>query len=211
MVVETFPALDALSGVRAAFLARVPDVDVDADRETALARLRPAHADHLARHGFPAPAFAEQVHGALVTAVTEPTFAPAADGLATNAPGLPLGIYVADCAAVYLVDPRRRAIALLHSGRKGTEQNILAAGVETMRARFSSNPADLVGVVSPCIRPPHYEINFPATLAAQAGALGLGAWHDAGVCTAAHLDRYYSYRRERGRTGRMLAVLMLAP
>ena len=40
------------------------------------------------------------------------------DGLMTNEPGLMLGIHTADCAPVYLVDPVRRAIALLHSGQE---------------------------------------------------------------------------------------------
>jgi copper oxidase (laccase) domain-containing protein len=34
--------------------------------------------------------------------------------------------------------------------------------------------------------------------------------HDSGVCTACHLNAYYSYRAEKGRTGRMLALLALA-
>jgi hypothetical protein len=33
--------------------------------------------------------------------------------------------------------------------------------------------------------------------------------HDSGVCTACHIDLYYSYRAEKGRTGRMLALLGL--
>lgn len=208
--VETFPALDALPGVRAAFLTRVPGVDVVADRETALARLRPVHEALVAELGFAPPATAQQIHGRGVSAVAASgAFAPGADGLVTNSPGVTLGIYVADCAAVFLVDPVRRAIALLHSGRKGTDLDILAAGVAALRENFGTDPADLVGVLSPCIRPPHYDVDFAATIRAQARALGLGAFHDAGTCTASHPERYYSYRRELGQTGRMLALLAL--
>ena len=32
---------------------------------------------------------------------------------------------------------------------------------------------------------------------------------DCGDCTGANPDRYYSYRMEQGRTGRMLALLAL--
>jgi copper oxidase (laccase) domain-containing protein len=35
--------------------------------------------------------------------------------------------------------------------------------------------------------------------------------HDSGVCTACDLDRYYSYRVEKGKTGRMLALVGLNP
>ena len=72
-----------------------------------------------------------------------------------------LGIYVADCCAVYLADPVRRVIALLHSGRKGSELGITTAVVARMRADFGCNPADITVQLSPCIRPPQYEIRRP--------------------------------------------------
>jgi len=206
---DFFPALDALPGIRAAFLTRIPGIDVAAEREAALVNLQPVHDALVAELGFTPPAFAEQIHGSLVSVADRPALHPAADGLATATPGIALGIYVADCAAIYLVDPRHRAIALVHSGRKGTEANILGEAVATLRDEFGTDPANIVAVVSPCIRPPHYEIDFAATIAAQARAAGIGAFHDAGTCTAAHPERYYSYRREQGKTGRMLALLML--
>jgi copper oxidase (laccase) domain-containing protein len=210
--VERFAPLDALPGVRAAFLTRLPDIDVVTDRETALARLRPAHESLIENLGFGPPVTAEQVHGNVVAVVNfaTPQPAPGADALATATPGLTLGIYVADCAAIYFVDARRRAIALAHSGRKGTESNILGETISAMHENFGTEPADLVVVVSPCIRPPHYEIDFAALIAAQAREAGVGAFHDAGTCTASHPERYYSYRRELGQTGRMLALLALA-
>lgn len=209
--VERFTPLDALPGVRAAFLTRIAGIDVATDRETALTRLRPEHEPLIQSLGFSTPATAEQVHGNAVAVVNSavPHPAPGADALATTTPGLTLGIYVADCAAIYFVDTRRRAIALAHSGRKGTETNILGATITTMRENFGTKPADLVVVVSPCIRPPHYEIDFTALIAAQACEAGVGAFHDAGTCTASHPERYYSYRRELGQTGRMLALLAL--
>jgi copper oxidase (laccase) domain-containing protein len=63
--------------------------------------------------------------------------------------------------------------------------------------------------LSPCIRPPHYEIDFAAEIVRQCRELGVTAVHDCGVCTACDLARYYSYRAEKGRTGRMLAFLAL--
>jgi hypothetical protein len=209
---ETFPALDALPGIRAAFITRIPGVDVAADREIALARLSEHHATLASAMGFSSPALAEQVHGSQVAVVETPGDlpAPGADALASATPGLTLGIYVADCAAIYVADPRRRAIALAHSGRKGSELNILGNAIETLQMQFGSAPADLVVVVSPCIRPPHYEVDFAAMIAAQARAAGVGAFHDAGVCTASHPERYYSYRRELGKTGRMLALLSIS-
>lgn len=209
--VETFPTLDAVPCVRAAFLTRMCDVEVNVDRDAALATLRPRHDAQLDAMTFPPRAYAEQVHGTKVALISTSSALPAksADALATNTPGVTLAIYVADCAAVYLVDPLQRAIALVHSGRKGTEGNILAATVQTLVDHFGSNPRDLVAALSPCIRPPHYEVDFAAAIAAQARECGIESFHDAGICTASHPERYYSYRREMGRTGRMLAALAL--
>ncbi len=154
---------------------------------------------------------AEQVHGNEVATVeTAPsTTIPGADGIATAAPGLCLAIYVADCAAVYIADRRNRAIALVHSGKKGTELGIVSNAVKTMSEKFGSRPEDLVVQIAPCIRPPHYETDFASEIARQAREAGVTEVHDCGRCTASDPERYYSYRREKGRTGRMLALFAI--
>ena len=82
--------------------------------------------------------------------------------------------------------------------------------IRAMGEQFGSRSSDLVVQLSPCIRPPHYEIDFAAEIARQCRDLGVKHVHDSGVCTACDLTRYYSYRAEKGRTGRMLAFLALA-
>nr|MBA2241521.1 laccase domain-containing protein [Chthoniobacterales bacterium] len=71
-------------------------------------------------------------------------------------------------------------------------------------------PEDLIVQLSPCIRPPHYEIDFAAQIIAQCRERGVENVHDCAVCTACDLERYYSYRAEKGRTGRMLALLTMS-
>ncbi len=208
------PPLDALDFCRAAFVTRIPGVDCTTDRDTALARLHPHHQRLLTNSGFNLPlATAEQIHGNHVTILPpapphpiSPSSA-GADGLITATPGLTLGIYVADCAAVWFADPIRRVIALVHSGKKGTELDIVGRAITRLRADFGTNPADLTVVVSPCIRPPDYEIDFAATIADQARSHGVTNFHDSGENTAADLEKFYSYRAEKGQTGRLLAVL----
>jgi copper oxidase (laccase) domain-containing protein len=78
-----------------------------------------------------------------------------------------------------------------------------------MAAEFGSRPDHLVLQLSPCIRPPHYEIDFAAQIVADARGAGVLDVYDCTVCTACHPERYYSYRRELGRTGRMVAFLAL--
>lgn len=210
---EKFAAL-GLPGVRHAFLCRVPGIDTGVERTEALRRLDESHAEARRELGFGAMplATAQQVHGSRVAVVDAgPELRPAegADGLVTNARGVALGIYVADCCAVYLVDPVRGAIGLAHSGKKGTELGIAAVAIEKMRENFGSQPCDLVAQLSPCIRPPDYEVDFAARIAEQCRECGVEKVFDCGKNTAADLARYYSYRAEHGKTGRMLALLAL--
>lgn len=212
MTPDRFPPLEGIAGVCAAFLPRVPGIAVDAEREVVLGRLASAHrimADAAGFSGMPF-ASAEQVHGADLAVVNAPmpAVSPGVDGLLTSRPGIALAIYVADCAAVFLADRHARAIALVHSGKKGTQLGIATRAVQELHQEFGVAPGDLVAVVSPCIRPPHYEVDFAADIRNQLREAGVTAVFDEGVCTAEN-PRYYSYRREKGRTGRMLALLAL--
>lgn len=214
--IERFPALEA-AGFRHGFTGRAPGIDVQADRAEALARLDECHARarrELGVGGVPLVR-AEQVHGAQVFTLAAGDAVPAGpvpgvDALVTNRADVCLGIYVADCCAVFVADPRTSAMGLAHSGKKGTELGIAAATIEAMTAQFGSRPEDLLVELSPCIRPPHYEVDFAAEIVAQCRAAGVRQVHDGGACTAANPDRYYSYRLEKGRTGRMLALLALS-
>jgi copper oxidase (laccase) domain-containing protein len=212
-VAEPFQPLQSCPGVRAAFIPRVPGVDVDADRATALGRLAGPHEQALRAAGFdPAQlATAGQIHGAVVEIALASGCHDGADGLVTAEPRLVLGIYVADCAAVYLADRRGRAVGLVHSGRAGTELNITGRAIALLGSEFGVEPADLTVEISPCIRPPLYETDFASTIAAQAREAGAGEVLDRGICTGSDTASWYSYRVERGRTGRMLAALALEP
>ena len=208
-----FEPLSGVSGVNAAFVPRMAGIEVTTDRATALERLAPLHAEYLRGHGFDEAclATAEQVHGDVVAVATGASLHGGADALVTGIKGLGLGIYVADCAAVYLADRKGRAVGLVHSGRAGTTKNIVGRTIALLGEEFGADADDLVVEISPCIRPPLYETDFAAEIAAQARAAGVTDVRDHAICTGQNVDRYYSYRVERGQTGRMLAVLALQP
>ena len=105
-------------------------------------------------------------------------------------------------------DGRTASAVMHHSGKKGTELNILGQAITLMGENYGTQPSDLVVVLGPCIRPPHYEIDFAAEIARQAAAAGVGEFHDEGENTACDLTRHYSYRIEKGCTGRMLALIV---
>ncbi|TAE78865.1 MAG: laccase domain-containing protein [Verrucomicrobia bacterium] len=209
--------INSLPGFRAGWIGRIAGIEVDADRDRTLSRLRPAH-ESLVRREFGCDRWwrAEQVHGdgiarvpgaATMVAGDGLPVVPGVDGLITSAPGETLGIYVADCGALWLADRGTGASGLLHSGKKGTELGILTAAIERMGLEFGTRAADLVVVLGPCIRPPHYEVDFAAEISRQAERAGVGDFHDAGEDTACDLTRHYSYRVEKGKTGRMLALI----
>jgi YfiH family protein len=210
-------------------LGRVPGDDPRAVGEN---RARLASALGLA----PGPCLApRQVHGDRVVAVQGGSPHPGeADGLATTSPGLALVILVADCVPVFVADPRLRAAALVHAGWRGTAAGIARRAVETLAEAFGSEPSDLWAAVGPSIGPCCYEVDGPVMArfdpeVLQPGRPGhahLDLWEAnrrqlvaaglrgdriavAALCTACHTDRLFSHRAERGRTGRLAAVLQV--
>jgi hypothetical protein len=213
--IQRFTALDSIAICHAAFITRIPGIDVAEDKPEVLRRLDAAHRairDEIGVGDWPLVT-AEQVHGNRITvidaAIAKDAHFEGIDGFITNRRHVALGVYVADCCAVYLVDPKTPAIGLVHSGKKGTETAIVTKAIERMQKFFGTDPAGLIAQLSPCIRPPHYEIDFAAQIREQCQAAGVKHIHDSGTCTACDLESYYSYRVEKGKTGRMLALLGL--
>ncbi len=212
---ETFPPLTAMQDwLIHGFTLREPGLDVRTDRLAALARLEISHAH--AREAAGAQhmpfIFVNQVHGRNVAIIDDarPSWQNYdADALITQRPGLCLGVFVADCCPVYFVDPVHRCIGLAHSGRKGTELEIATATVAEMTSNYGADPQKMLAVLGPCIRPPDYEVDFPAAIVQQCRAAGVRQIHDCQISTARDLSRYYSYRAEKGQTGRMLAFLAI--
>jgi len=157
-------------------------------------------------------ASAEQTHGNGVAIVNEPASRiPGVDALATGTENLPLLIRCADCAAVFIVDRATPAIGLIHSGRTGTQGNVVGNTLAAMQTALGTRPRNCLAFISPSIGPCHYEMDIWAGVERQLHEQGVTDIHNPRICTACHLDRYFSYRAERGKTGRMLAVLSLAP
>lgn len=208
-----FPALEALGCVEHFFTLRATALGEDPKSDESLRAIREQHERALQTIGYSRRklAVAEQVHGNRIAVLNERPELPVAktDGLLTKRRGLPLGIYVADCNAVFIVDRKTPVIALLHSGKLGTQLNIVGEAIETMRVSFGTNPADCLAVMSPSIGPCHYEMDIWTEIESQLAAAGVKDIVNPRICTACHVDKFYSYRAEKGRTGRLLAVLAL--
>lgn len=81
------------------------------------------------------------------------------DGLMTDEPGLVLATFYADCVPLYFVDTKRRAVALAHSGWRGTVARMGRCVVEKMREVYGTDPKDIVAAVGPSICQDCYEVS----------------------------------------------------
>ena len=203
----------------ARFITRIPGVELTTDRAAVISALTPVHEQVLAEGGI-APKMlrrAQQVHGnkvALVGDIGCSFPVEGVDGLFCGGKAdCCLGIYVADCAAVWIYDTETGCRGLVHSGKLGTQQNIVGELLRSMRKTLGVQPQNCVAVISPCIRPPHYEVDIPTAIKTQLAEAGLAPENimDSELDTAADLDTFYSYRVEKGKTGRMLALFGRSP
>jgi YfiH family protein len=83
---------------------------------------------------------------------------PDADGHITASEGLLLGVTVADCVPISMVDPERQVVAMLHAGWKGTAIGVLDRGMRLMTEEFGTKPEDLHLHLGPAICGDCYEV-----------------------------------------------------
>ncbi len=201
MEFETFAPLDRLGFVTHAFTLRTAeDTKADDFQQRVVQSL-----------GYSEFASAGQPHGNAVAVVSAPSSTDNVDALATSTPNLPLVVRCADCAAVFIVDQITTAIALIHSGKKGTEGHVTTNVLTAMQRAFGTQPQNCLAFIGPSIGPCHYEMDLWSGIEQELRDFGVHEIYNPHFCTACHLDRYFSYRAEKGRTGRMLAVLALKP
>lgn len=153
------------------------------------------------------------------------------DAFISNVPGVFLMIKVADCHGILISDPAKNIIAAVHSGWRGSVQNIIAATIDVMK-KFGSNPADLEVEISPSLGPccqvfsdPYHElpaefhqyideknhVNFWQATLDQLSACGVLSKNiqQSKICTSCNTDQYFSYRKEGAATGRFAVVIGL--
>ncbi len=183
--------------------------------------------------------FSRQVHGTDVVAIQTPLenkdfpVVATADAMVTDRPGLLLTILTADCQAVMMFDPRRRVVANVHSGWRGSITNVIGATVRVMQRAFGCRPIDIMAGVGPSLGPCcaefiNYRREIPRSLWPyrvsdhhfdfwklshdQLTAAGLDANRIVlgRICTRCHPERFFSYRAG-DRTGRFAAVIGMPP
>jgi YfiH family protein len=179
------------------------------------------------RPGGPRLATARQVHGTRVL-VHSSTWegwlrGDDADGHVAIERGTAMAVSIADCVPVFIVHPSG-AVALLHSGWRGTAGKIVEHGIAALTLR-GVPVAELRVHLGPAICGRCYEVSpdvherltgvrpsrpepvdLRAVIADQARAAGVRHISVSASCTRCHNDRFYSHRA--GDDQRQLAVLI---
>ncbi|HBK53800.1 peptidoglycan editing factor PgeF [Syntrophomonas wolfei] len=163
---------------------------------------------------------------------------PGFDAMVGHSPGIILGSFYADCIPLFFFDPKKRVVAMAHSGWKGTMGKIAAESVKEM-LKLGCLPRDIEVFLGPGIGPCCFQIQPELVLRVKTAfhhhqailrenahgyywdlresikqslqESGIQEAHiiDSHLCTACNCHLFFSYRAEKGRTGRMGAFIGL--
>lgn len=161
-----------------------------------------------------------------------------ADILLTDNPDVSLFMRFADCTPLFFYDPVKQVIGVAHAGWMGTVRNVAGVTISAMQKRYGCQPENILAGIGPAIGVDHYEVG-PDVISQVQSAFGKDAerviesrdgstyfdlWtanelqlrnvgvrqvEISGLCTACHLDDWFSHRAEKGKTGRFGALMAL--
>jgi polyphenol oxidase len=161
-----------------------------------------------------------------------------ADAIITNLPEVTLFMRFGDCVPILFYDPARHVAGIAHAGWQGTVNMIAAQTVKAMCQTFGCQPGDILAGIGPSIGVDHYEVgedvirqvknafgeDSKQLLVNRPGKISFDLWKTnalilenagvkqveiASICTACHVDDWFSHRGDKGKTGRFGALLGL--
>jgi YfiH family protein len=133
-----------------------------------------------------------QVHGSDILVINEPNedyshfLTVEGDAVITNQHNVMIGVCVADCVPILLLDPVKNVVAVVHAGWKGTAARLVSKTVDGMHTEFGTDPAMLHAAIGPCIQKCCYEVDEPVRKAFQLSGIAWdscaelktpGKWH----------------------------------
>jgi polyphenol oxidase len=161
------------------------------------------------------------------------------DGVITDVPGLVLLLLFADCVPVIIYAPEERVVGVIHAGWKGTAKGIVAKAVNIFNTNFNISSESIKVAIGPAIGQCCYPVSgevaeklkktvntdcdniFKADSdnLVRVDLKGLNArqLEESGIvdidilddCTSCKNSLFYSYRAEKGKTGRHGAIASL--
>ena len=161
-----------------------------------------------------------------------------ADALMTNRSGVTLVKFSADCAIAYLLDVEHKAVALIHSGWRGTVLDIIGKTVDAMQKTYGTDPTKLLAAIGPCIGPccfevgdevvaefvheypdwpvikhdhekPHVDLWACCQLQLERKGIKTENIAVAKLCTACDTETFFSHRKQKGQCGLMVGTITL--
>jgi polyphenol oxidase len=161
-----------------------------------------------------------------------------ADIVFTDNPKVSLFMRFADCVPLLFHDPKKQVIGVAHAGWMGTLKGTAERAIQGMQSRYGCEPENIVVGIGPSIGVDHYEVGEEVVsqfqqrygkdaeriLQTKNGGAYLDLWaanaiqlqkagveqiQVSGLCTACHLEDWFSHRAEKGKTGRFGVLMAL--
>ena len=173
--------------------------------------------------------YTKQIHSDIVNIVREPFNKVVGDGMITDKEGLFLGVFTADCLAVFLYSHSKRVIGVVHSGRRGSEKGVVKKAVMKICTSFNIKAEDIEALFGPSIGPCCYEVgvelldrfrgeyfvekgkniylNIWNIVRDQLKECGVGKIFIPEICTYSRDDLFFSYRKSGERVGENLGII----
>lgn len=177
--------------------------------------------------------FQRQIHSDVIQIINNAGNKGESDALITNKMNLGLAIIVADCTPIFLYDYKQRIIAAIHSGWRGTEQEILNKTLIKLKENFSTDPENLFVYIGPSISASNYEVGKEVAekfndryittnnkkIFLDISGINYDRLIEFGIpqnqiqkselCTFEYSSLLHSYRRDGTKSGRSLGVIAI--
>jgi len=175
----------------------------------------------------------QQVHSSNVKIVDKPGKKPSTDAIISSTKSLVLSIQVADCIPLYLADPENNIVGIVHAGWRGIEKNIIDNSIDKMIEQGADNKK-IIAYIGPSIQQCCFEIGpevakkFPRNFQVNGNndrslldlqeltkhllmknSISFNNIFSSKECTKCNSDKYYSYRKNGSKSGRMIGVIGL--
>ncbi|HTM63645.1 MAG TPA: peptidoglycan editing factor PgeF [Gammaproteobacteria bacterium] len=180
------------------------------------------------------PLWLKQTHSTIAVRAENAVDGVEADASYTSQTGQICLVLTADCLPVLICDKAGKNAAAIHAGWRGLAKGVMESTVHAMDAK----PNDLMVWLGPAIGPnkfevgpdvyqafveydqdcttcftPHYQEKWMANLYQLAvrrlNKIGIHAIYGGEYCTHTQKDLFFSYRRDRSKTGRMASVIWI--
>lgn len=178
-------------------------------------------------------AYSHQVHDNKILIASKPQSAEGYDAIITNKPNVFACVTIADCTPVLIYDTKNKAVAAIHAGWRGTVAKIVAETLNAMQVNYGTKGEDCLAFIGACISNKNFEVGdevaihfsddektfntekkkyyIDLKLANKKQLMAFGIKESnieiSDKCTVGDNEQFYSYRYEKGKTGRMLALI----